>query len=190
MLFLAGMHFVLFTRTVAAVLFCRTIERSEIHRSMVAADIGIWVIASGVCNPRLSTPLGSSLLTPAVTFSASRCAGPEPSECLPWSALRIAALVPPPVVWGRDRRFYVFSLILLAASTGMYYNAKFDQPHPEPLTQLWPLVIYQLSAAPKGRYVVGTRWVISSITITLSTNIFCAHLFLFSSLVDQGTIYL
>lgn len=55
------------------------------------------------------TPLGSSLLTPAVTFSASRCAGPEPSECLPWSALRIAALVPPPVVWGRDRRFYVFS---------------------------------------------------------------------------------
>jgi len=44
------------------------------------------------------------------------------------------------IVWGRDPRFYVFPLVLLAASMGTHCDVKFDQPHPEPLVQLRPLV--------------------------------------------------
>jgi len=43
------------------------------------------------------------------------------------------------IVWRRDWRFYVFPLILLAASMGTYETVKFDQLHPQSLAQLPPL---------------------------------------------------
>lgn len=48
-----GIYFVLFTRTMA-VLFRRSIPRAEMHRVMIATAIVMWIIATGVCNPRLS----------------------------------------------------------------------------------------------------------------------------------------
>jgi hypothetical protein len=73
------------------------------------------------------------------------------------------------VVWGCDRRFYVFPLVLLVASIGTYLNVKFDQSHPEPLTQL-RLLVCQLGGDPNGGYLVNTRWIVPFIATTLCTN--------------------
>ena len=65
-----GIYFVLFTHTMA-VLFRRRIARTEVHRVMIATAIVMWIIATGVCIPRVSyatKPVADS----AVTFSTFR----------------------------------------------------------------------------------------------------------------------
>jgi multisubunit Na+/H+ antiporter MnhC subunit len=49
----SGVYLVLFTHTMA-VLFRRGIARTGMHRVMILTAIVMWVIATGVCNPRLS----------------------------------------------------------------------------------------------------------------------------------------
>jgi len=48
-----GIFFVLFTRTMA-VLFRRGIMKTEMHRVMIATAIVMWIIATGVRNPRFT----------------------------------------------------------------------------------------------------------------------------------------
>jgi len=65
-----GTYFVLFTCTMA-VLFRRSIAKTEVHRVMIATAIVMWIIATGVCNPRVSYATRPAA-DPAVTFSTFR----------------------------------------------------------------------------------------------------------------------
>ncbi|KAF9653987.1 hypothetical protein BDM02DRAFT_3107169 [Thelephora ganbajun] len=163
---LYGIYFVLFTRTIA-VLFRRSIARTEMHRVMIATAIVMWIIATG----HLSV---SGIRTVQMFVQDHRSdSGPVPSgrfsnitnlftvglnllQILVGDAFLLYRMA---VVWGRDWRFYVFPLLLLAASMVTTVG-----------------VIHQLSAAPNGGYIVDTRWIISFIAMTLSTNIFCTSL--------------
>jgi len=65
------------------------------------------------------------------------------------------------IVWGRDWRIYVSPLVLLTASTVTAGG-----------------VIYQRHTAPNGGYPLNmnTRWIVSFIVMTLSTNVLCTSL--------------
>lgn len=61
-----GMHFVLFSHTMA-LLFRRTIEKTEIDDAMVLVAILMWIIATVVCDSHLSY-----VTKPVVDFPLSR----------------------------------------------------------------------------------------------------------------------
>jgi len=160
---LYGIYFVLFTRTMT-VLLRRSIARTEMYRVMIATAIVMWIIAtahlavSGIRAVRIFVPdhnPGSpsdsfSIITDLVSLGLNFL------QILLGDAFLLYRMA---VVWGRDWRIYVFPLALLSASIVTAVG-----------------VIYQLNGAPGGGFVVNTRWIVSFIAMTLTTNIFCTSL--------------
>jgi len=162
---LYGMYFVLFIRTMT-VLSRRTIMRTEMFRIMVGTAIVMWIIATahlavgGVRVVQIfSLERPSNGLPPPISRSTNIInlvdVGLNLFQILVGDGFLLYRMA---VVWGRDWRFYAFPLSLLVAS--MVTAAG---------------VIYQLGSAPFGGFV-NTRWIVSFIAMTLSTNIFCTSL--------------